>query len=68
MDNKTWPVRENGYRPRHFRCRHDNISILWSHDIEAVDYTGHPRRIVQLVLREVFPDQNGVTRWGSDVL
>ncbi len=46
---------------------HDNISILWCHDIEAVDYTGHPRRIVQLVLREVFPDQNGVTRWGSDV-
>ncbi|MDQ0285087.1 choline dehydrogenase-like flavoprotein [Desulfofundulus luciae] len=46
---------------------HDNISILWCHDIEAVDYTGHPRRIAQLVLREVFPDRNGVTRWGSDV-
>ncbi|NHM26919.1 FAD-dependent oxidoreductase [Desulfofundulus sp. TPOSR] len=48
-------------------AKHDNISILWCHDIEAVDYTSHPRRIAQLVLREVFPDRNGVTRWGSDV-
>ncbi|SHJ28210.1 FAD-dependent oxidoreductase [Desulfofundulus thermosubterraneus] len=46
---------------------HDNISILWCHDIEAVDYTGYPRRIARLVLREVFPDRNGVTRWGSGV-
>ncbi|MGB9803659.1 FAD-dependent oxidoreductase [Desulfofundulus sp.] len=46
---------------------HDNISILWCHDIEAVDYTGRPRRIVRLVLREVFPGRNGVTSWGSDV-
>lgn len=43
---------------------HANISILWSHDIEAVDTASHPRRIISLKLRTVVRRGDGFTRWG----
>lgn len=48
-------------------AQHDNIFILWTHDIEEVRTATKPERIHKLILREVSPDENGVARWSSNI-